>query len=516
MIGISGSASVGNVSPWHDLRNEKSKNLPKNVEPTLTKDNVIFINDLNGKKPEERIDEIYKKYIDEFNEKTKRNSSRIHITGDAKWASPKKKIIDKKTGKTIEKPRYEEFTGYCDYHKKKLASGNKKNNKLVWEEVWQFGEGATLGGKYFNATGKEREKIHDFYESAYKEMLEKWQKKNPRIHVLYAVVHFDEPDGAPQMHVCYFGEGEGYSQGLKNRVSLANALTACGYERLDKRSDAKEVGYQRSRFVGDTRDNIVKGFIREHQKEISDILGDEIYIKPEKHGREHTDSAEMNKENQKAVAEMTRAEVKQEAAPIIAELKGMQRDAKTADKPFLEKMDEALPFMNDDDYREAKTALKNPALRKLVDKVDGQTLEREERLQEIPQRTEQLEADLDGIDFSDELEDQYLPEEEEEPEAPLYAPQKAPEAPQKPSEPIYEESPYESSYEPQEAPREPKKPFEFKGAFAERVANLNRGKAERNAGKAKYQQEGEAMRRHAGYEPWEDSESDSDDYQPGS
>lgn len=441
MIGISGSASVGNVSPWHDLRNEKDKKFPKNVNPDLTKDNVVFINDLNGKKPEERIDEIYKKYIDEFNEKTKRNSSRIHIAGDAKWASPRKKVIDEKTGKPIEKPRYEEFTGYCDYHKKKLASGRKKNNKLVWEEVWQFGEGATLGGKYFNATGKEREKLHDFYESAYKEMLDKWQKKNPRIHVLYAVVHFDEPDGAPQMHVCYFGEGEGYSQGLKSRVSLANALTACGYERLEKRSDAEEEGgYQRTRFVRDTRESIVKGFIREHQKEISDILGDQIYIKAEKHGRKHTDSAEMNKENQKAVAEMTRAEVKQEAAPIIAELKGMQRDAKTADKPFLEQIDEALPFTQFDDYYEyksaqtalktAKKALDNPALRKVVDAVEGKTQEREERLQQIPQKVEQLEADLDGIDFSDELEDQYLPEEEEE----LEAPQKAVEAPKRTDE----------------------------------------------------------------------------------
>lgn len=509
MIGVTGSASSGNVSPWHDLRDEDSKNLPENVDHKLTKDNVILVDELNGKTPEQYIDTFYKNEINEYNKKQKRESRKIHIKG-TEWASP----IDKKTGL----PKYEEYSGYCDYHNRKL-SGTRNKNKIVNEMVFQIGENATLGHKYYTATGSEKEKQHSFYVNHYSEMLKEFQKQNPHIHVLYASIHFDEPNGTPHMHIGYFGEGEGYSQGLNKRASVSKALTLDGIPRAAKRSDSD--GFQKARWYSRIHTDIIKPGIEKDRQQIESILGDSIYVKPVKHGEKHVNHTDMDERRYQSAREQGQADAMRSVAPLMKDIHTAQKKIPPA-MNFEDTLKQAIVMLPGDQYRQAK-AFQDAIIRNANSyemSRENQLHQKADAIDRIEQVKQNPDAYLDevnrGIDYGYHLDDEFLPE-DDEPDIIHDEPQKAPEAPQKPSEPVYEEQAEQPAYRPYTAPQTPKKPVELKGANAEMLARLKRGIAERNAGHAKYQQEGEAMRRHAGYRPLPDisgvhsSKGDKDD-----
>ncbi|MBR3823581.1 MAG: plasmid recombination protein [Lachnospiraceae bacterium] len=247
MAKMAGSFSVGRVALKHDLRITQTKN----VDKSLMSDNEVLENNLVEKTGEETAEELIEKtinemmqpHIDDYNQKQTRENRKINVP-------------------------------YCEYWK-----SNKKLNKgqLCYEAVMQIGEHETNGGTYYRSTGEDRITQRELYKQIYKEGLEKFKKEFPHLKILWAVVHLDEPNGTPHLHICYCPVGENYKQGIRANVSIGNALGCDGIERLETRND--EEGFQLKRAYEKIHHEIVNPLINEYFRGIE--------IKEEVHGLKH-------------------------------------------------------------------------------------------------------------------------------------------------------------------------------------------------------------------------------------
>ena len=245
---IAGSMSVGHLAPKHTLGLDGVREQARNVSPELTKDNVILRDELKGKSIEDYTNERFQPVIDEYNKKQKRNDRKIK-------------------------------TPYVEWHKN---NGNLSQGKvsLAYECVIQIGEHESLGGQYYAAEGKQRERIHGWFEKQYSGLLDDFEKRFPHLHVLYAALHFDEKDGTPHMHLCFQPEAES-SRGLSRQVSIGKALGQDGIERFESRLEAEKEGFQMGRMYKEFRHDFIN-------KRILDMGWD---LKEEIQGRKHDDKS---------------------------------------------------------------------------------------------------------------------------------------------------------------------------------------------------------------------------------
>ena len=245
---VAGSMSVGRLAPMHTLGKKNVRELSKNVTPELIKDNVILVDELREKTIEEYTNDHFQPIIDQYNEKQKRNDRKIK-------------------------------TPYVEWHKN---NGNLSQGKvsLAYECVIQIGEHDSLGHQYYEAEGKQREKIHRWYEKEYRALLQDFQKQYPHLHVLYAALHFDEKDGTPHMHLCFQPEAE-CTRGLSVQVSIGKALGQDGIPRLESRYESEKEGYQMSRMYRQFHHEFIN----------KRILAAGFELKEEVHGRKHDDKS---------------------------------------------------------------------------------------------------------------------------------------------------------------------------------------------------------------------------------
>jgi hypothetical protein len=71
---MSASFSVGAVAYRHDIREGE---LPKNVDPSLTKYNITFVDKLQGRSVEQYTNERMQGAVDEYNAKQKRADRKV-------------------------------------------------------------------------------------------------------------------------------------------------------------------------------------------------------------------------------------------------------------------------------------------------------------------------------------------------------------------------------------------------------------------------------------------------------
>lgn len=123
-----------------------------------------------------------------------------------------------------------------DYHAKiadawaadqaKVQAGKKGRGNVpqpCYEYVIQIGSHETW----------DRELTHDEVVAIYAEALEAVKEKTRgAIDWFQAAIHFDEPDGAPHMHIAGIAYGTGNKRGLETQVSMSQALKSLGLERL--------------------------------------------------------------------------------------------------------------------------------------------------------------------------------------------------------------------------------------------------------------------------------------------
>lgn len=245
---IAGSMSVGRIATKHTLGIDGIRQLSKNVDPNLTRDNVILADELRGRTIEEYTNETFQPAIDEYNAKQKRNDRKIK-------------------------------TPYVEWHKN---NGNLTQGKmsLAYECVIQIGEHESLGHQYYEASGKKREKIHRWYEKQYSELLKDFKERFPHLKVLYAAIHFDEKDGTPHLHLCFQPQAV-CTRGLGLQVSIGKALGQDGIPRFENRLEAEREGYQMGRMYKEFRHQYINPLIEKNGFE----------VKQEVHGRKHEDKS---------------------------------------------------------------------------------------------------------------------------------------------------------------------------------------------------------------------------------
>lgn len=315
------SFSVDRVAPIHTLRRGQT---PNSVDPSLTKDNVILIDELQGRTIEQYTNDEMQKVIDEYNAKQKRKDRRIT------------------------KP-------YTEWHMDdKVMMQNIKNRtdvKWAYEAVLCYGNHEDYWHEYFdpNTSQERRIEMHQQAVSFYIENIAEFQKRYPHLHIIYAAIHADEPNGSIHCHLCFQPRATEYQRGLKERISISRALEQDGFEHIFNATLAKENGgFQMVRLYEDFRHNVMN--------EMAEML--DFEIKEEVHGRKHIKSTAYTELMEKAAEKEKQAEQihmkalsdKEKAEQIMKFAETTKIIEKEVDK-ILAQQDKEVIFV--DDYKDS-------------------------------------------------------------------------------------------------------------------------------------------------------------------
>lgn len=247
---IATSFSTGKIAYEHDIRKGES---PNNVDRERIKDNVILIDNLQGRTIEQFTNDEMQPYINEYNSKQKRADRKINTT-------------------------------YTEWHKN---NGRYTQNartlediKFAYEAVLCYGNHEDLWKEYFDDSTPQERKQEMYKEGIeyYTNVINKIQEKYPHLKIVYAVIHADEPSGSIHAHLCYQARAE-YTRGVPCQVCISRSLEQDGIEKV-KDSMEKEGGYQLSRLYKQIRHEIMN----------PEIQGVGYVLKKEEHGKEHIPS----------------------------------------------------------------------------------------------------------------------------------------------------------------------------------------------------------------------------------
>lgn len=283
-IGV--SFSLGHTAYSHDVR----KTHTANVDTSLSGDNVVLVDRLQGRTVEAYTNEWMQPYIDAYNAKQKRSDRKIN----------------------------EPYSSYF------YKISPKKRGELAYEFVMQYGEHETLGEKFYEGMSKEEMKKE--FTEVYKEELKHFQKTHPHLEVLWATIHFDEPEGTPHLHIAVQPIGEGYKQGLEKQISIGKALALDGYERIKDRSQAKDSGFQMQRMFRK---------VREHLKE--NVFERGYDLKEEAHGNAHKTKTEWELEKRKDALIAQNAVLSSKNAELDAKIEEKTNTAQNLDNAIASK-----------------------------------------------------------------------------------------------------------------------------------------------------------------------------------
>lgn len=278
--------STGNLATNHDLSKEYRAKL-KNVNPELTDSNVVLINNLQiegGKveKLDAYADRLMQPVVDAYNAKQRRQDRQV-------------------------KGGYLEGYHYQNEH----YTQGKEGKPEIWKEaVLSYGGHENIGGEYFSKdTSPERKK--EIYQEAvgfFDRSVKEIQKQYPHMHIAYAVVHADEPNGSIHCHVCFNFIAE-YKQGLKQRICWSKGLEQDGIEAIRDKTLAQEMGgFQLTRFYAQVRQEIMNPMLQE--------MG--YTIKQEEHGIVHqgVDRYKVDRDKAKEEADKIVQEAEERAIKI--------------------------------------------------------------------------------------------------------------------------------------------------------------------------------------------------------
>lgn len=278
---LAASMSLGRVAPRHNLNNNYRMTL-NNVNQKLTKDNIVYIDNLKGRTIEEYTNDVMQQFIDEYNAKQKRKDRKINMS-------------------------------YTEWHQqdKIMMQGVKEGEKPEWmhEFVLCYGNNEDYWHEYFNPKTPQsrKDEMYNEADTFYQKAIKEFQKKYPHAHIIYAVLHADENNGSIHVHLCVQFRGSEYTRGLRERISVSRGLEQDGFEHFFSESLAKENGgYQMERLFKDFRHNVMNKQLEE--------LG--FAIKEEEHGKKHIPSNAYTELMTKATETVTRAE--QEAEQIMS------------------------------------------------------------------------------------------------------------------------------------------------------------------------------------------------------
>ena len=354
---VAGSMSVGRLAPSHTLGRDGIRELSKNVTPELTKDNVILVDQLKGRSIEQYTNDRFQPVIDEYNARQTR--------GDRKIKTP-----------------------YVDWHKNNgtLCQGKMS---LAYECVIQIGEHDSLGHLYYDAEGKQRDRIHDWYEKQYKGLLEDFQERFPHLNVLYAALHFDEKDGTPHMHLCFQPEAE-CTRGLSTQVSIGRALGQDGIKRAESRLEADKEGFQMTRMYREFHHDFINKRIKEAGFE----------LKEEVQGRKHEDKSYFKDKMLEGTQKLK--ELEDQLHEREDKIAASEQRAKEGEKLAVDKMKEAALKVLDA-KREQEAAAELAALSYAAKEEVDKEIERKQM--QVDELKKKLESKTAAVQIKDEIDE---------------------------------------------------------------------------------------------------------------
>lgn len=175
-MGKSVSVTLGKGSLGHNNRRFHTKN----VDASLTPQNVVFVR----QELKDAYQEIFGEALERYNQKQKRNDRKI--------------------------PDYLE-------HVRKSKNGEKAFHELVV----QVGDRNDTGIRTADAA-KAKDILTDYYHE--------FVSRNPNMRVFNAVLHMDEPDGTPHLHIDFIPIAMGQKRGLEIKNSMRQALQQQGFD----------------------------------------------------------------------------------------------------------------------------------------------------------------------------------------------------------------------------------------------------------------------------------------------
>ena len=148
-------------------------NYGAHINWTKTHENVTLV---RSKSLRSSVNEVFKPYVDEYNERQKRKDRRI-----------------------------------TDYYSKCLSN----RNLTPTQELIQFGDKHTI----FSADSVQN---HEKFKELYSQYLKGFEDRNKNLCIASAVIHFDE-QGGPHMHLVTIPVGH-YAKGMKARANFDRAM----------------------------------------------------------------------------------------------------------------------------------------------------------------------------------------------------------------------------------------------------------------------------------------------------
>lgn len=157
----------------------------KNIDPSRTADNIVFIQQDLG----EAYHQLFDETVERYNARQKRNDRKINDYFQHLFNRPPSKSV--------------------------ITGANKQ--KSFYEDLVQIGMKDDTGVGSADA---------EIAKECLREYMEDFQKRNPNFYVFNAVMHLDE--ATPHLHIDYIPIGH-FGKGLDTRNAMAKALEEMGY-----------------------------------------------------------------------------------------------------------------------------------------------------------------------------------------------------------------------------------------------------------------------------------------------
>jgi chemotaxis protein histidine kinase CheA len=188
---VSGTLGIGSLN--HNNRVFSAAN----VDPSLTTNNVIF----RSERIEDAYAQLFGPALEAYNAKQKRSDRKI--------------------------PNYLE-------HIRQSKNGEKDFHEIIFQ----------VGDRYDTPIGSTeaetaKQILTDFYNG--------FTERNPNLRVFNAVLHMDEPAGAPHLHIDFIPFAEGGKRGLAVKNSMRSAMAAQGFDFQPAAADKEKASEPQSR-----------------------------------------------------------------------------------------------------------------------------------------------------------------------------------------------------------------------------------------------------------------------------
>ncbi len=315
---VKGEGKIG-----HNNREYTDENRPKNIDPTLTPNNIT----LKKQSLEEAYEQLFGEAVRKYDEKQTRADRKIGSSAA---------YLDKISRSKQQEPFYEVILQFGDMFTHGIRTGNEELAKMMLLEA--FAE---------------------------------FEKKYPNLYFFNVVVHMDE--AAPHIHADYIPIAHGYKTGLETRVAMSKSLEQMGFKPNAKfktpleawQSDTRAVmsgvavahGYEIIHTAGKTLHKTVEAYKRDIEQKQREFDALEL---PEKIDRTplplSKDKVIVKKDDLEKLEEAVK--ITAEEKKLIATIKPLWAELKKNIEKFLERLkgldrirEKAEKIVNGDSYK---------------------------------------------------------------------------------------------------------------------------------------------------------------------